>query len=98
MIVDIQPSYESYIPFLDEFVNFLNKNTFNSITYLYNGPELGMETETDMIEWLYENGLKKSKFDQITFQDKGYAFFRSFMDLGMDKTDLINLIRYMYKL
>lgn len=98
IVVDIQPGYERSIHFpIKSFTKFLNNNTFSSIFYLYNGPDLRLESWSDISLWLYEYGLKEKVLDTIIPFEKGYAFFRSFMDLGMDEDDLIRLLRYMYE-
>ncbi len=98
IVVDIQPMYEQWIPFkIYDFVEFLNEQTKN-VMYYYNGPNtVGEDSERDIKEWLMENGLEESKLNDITFFDKGYAFFRSFMDEGIDAHTLIKMIRHMYK-
>jgi hypothetical protein len=51
--------------------------------------------EQEYIYWLFENGLKESTIENIHFYDKGYAFFRSFMDIVGDYGDLIAIVKYM---
>jgi hypothetical protein len=98
IVVDIQPSYKNTIHFpIHEFASFLNENEFKSIFYLFNGPDLGMEEWYEISEWLLDNGLEEEKLDEIQSFEKGYAFFRNFMDLGMDEDDLIRLLKYMYQ-
>jgi hypothetical protein len=69
----------------------------NSITFLYNGKELGMVSENDYKYWLIENGLKERNLDAIRFYDKGYAFFRYCMDEGIEEQEIVNLVKYMIK-
>ena len=98
IVVDIQPMYEKWIPFdTSEFVEFLNEQTKN-VMYYYNGPNtVGDDSEDDIKWWLIEAGLSEEKLNDITFFDKGYAFFRSFMDEGVDGHTIIKMVRYMYK-
>lgn len=97
IVVDIQPTYENYIHTFDmhEFTEYLNDNDHNSILYLYNGPDMGFESWNDITYWLMDRGLEEEKVEEMRSFEKGYAFFRSFMDLGMDEDDLVTLIRYM---
>ncbi|MFW6046283.1 MAG: hypothetical protein ACOCP4_00570 [Candidatus Woesearchaeota archaeon] len=37
----------------------------------------------------------EEKFDDIYFYDKGYGFFRSWMDMEIDNDKLQKVIRYM---
>ena len=39
----------------------------------------------------------EDKIDDITFIDKGYGFFRSWMDMDVDEDTTIEVIRYMLK-
>jgi len=101
IIVDIQPEYEEYMGFdTYQFTEWLNENSnnFNSITYLYNGAEtLDMIEEHDLKFWLYENELNEDLLNNISFYDKGYAFFRYCIDSGISDEDIALLVRYMYK-
>lgn len=96
--VDIQPEYQDSFTFdIYSFTEFLNKNynKLNSLTFLFNGPELGFPSENEYMWWLVENGLNEEVLNYATFYDKGYAFFRYCMDEGIDDDELINLIKYM---
>ena len=96
--VDIQPEYQSYISFnLNEWVNFLNQSTENNnIIFLYNGQDtLGMVSESEYIDWLFNLGIDEEVIDNATFFDKGYAFFRYCMDNSIDEDAIVDLIKYM---
>jgi hypothetical protein len=97
IVVDIQPEYKSYIPFLKEWVAYINK-TKQPITFLYNGEDtLGMVSEYDYQDWLIDIGVKQSVVENATFYDKGYAFFRNCMDKGIDHDDTVGLVKLMYE-
>jgi hypothetical protein len=96
--VDIQPEYEEYISFeLSEWVNFINENAENNdIIFLYNGPDLGMIDEDSFKMWLFELGIEEEiVYNDATFYDKGYAFFRYCMDNSIDEENIVDLIKYM---
>jgi hypothetical protein len=98
--IDIQPAYEQYIgrEMIRNFINFLNKNySTNKIVLFYNGDSMGFETESEYIHWLYEKGADEECLESIKFYDKGYAFFRDCMDSNIDHSDIIALVRFMYK-
>lgn len=99
IVVDIQPMYESAQGFKTwEFTEFLNTQT-KDVLYFYNGPDtVGVDSEQDIKYWLLENELEESKLKDIKFVDKGYGFFRSLMDEGVDKAIIIRMIRHMFKL
>ena len=98
VVVDIQPEYSSYIPFLSNFINFLNTNykKYSRLTFLYNGHDtLGMVNEKDYEVWWYENGLNEEVLEYANFYDKGYAFFRYCMDEGIDDDVISGLVKFM---
>jgi len=99
--VDIQPEYEPYINSFEipQWIAFLNKSAkSNKIVFLYNGADtLGMISEADYRDWLFENGLKGQVLDNAVFYDKGYAFFRYCMDSGIDQENIVDLVQYMIK-
>lgn len=96
--VDIQPAYENAFTFdIFSFTNFLNNNfeELNTLTFLFNGPDLGYPDENEYKWWLIENGLDENIVEQSIFFDKGYAFFRFCLDEGIDDNELIDLIKFM---
>lgn len=96
--VDIQPEYKNWITFdLSEWAKFINgAGKHNRIVFLYNGVDtLGMIDEYGYKEWLSDVGVKESVIDDAVFYDKGYAYFRSCMDSGIDDSIIVALIKYM---
>ncbi len=107
IVVDIQPLYKDYISFsIEDFNEFLIKN--DGILYFYNGPStVGVDTEQDIIDWLMENieyndeygEVDEDLYHKLTNQtkwiDKGYGFFRGWMDQGVDESELKKAIKYM---
>lgn len=96
--VDIQPEYQSYISFnLNEWVEFINQSAENNrIIFLYNGYDtLGMVSESEYVNWLLDLGIDEDVINEITFFDKGYAFFRYCMDNSIDEDAIVDLIKYM---
>lgn len=95
IVIDVQPSYDNACRRIaGGLMDFLNKRTGKVIAY-FNGPELGMEESSEVMEYYVENGLDYEKLDDIEFRDKTYAFFRNWMDAGMERSDIIKAIRYM---
>lgn len=107
LVVDIQPEYEvgSY-GFSNhfetrEFCEWINDNhqNFSKITFLYNGEDtLGMISESDYKDWLFENELHPDIVDSINFYDKGYGFFRYAVDEGVDEDEIVDLLKFMAQL
>ena len=95
--VDIQPEYESgFSHFTNEWIEFLNNsNENNNIIFLFNGPELGFPSESEYINWLYEQGINEDVIDNATIFDKGYAYFRYCLDEGIDEDQIANLVKFM---
>jgi len=98
IVVDIQPEYEHAFKFHEEFCEFLNEQS-KKILYFYNGADSGFssDTKSSIAYWLIDHGLEERKLNDIKWVDKGYGFFRSLMDEGIDKGLIIKMIRYMFK-
>lgn len=96
--IDIQKEYSSGINFLEEWVDFINKNhEDNKIVLIWNGPEVGGPEDWDYKMWLMDIGIEEDAFDYISFQDKYYAFFRDPMDEGIDLDDVLSIIKFMHE-
>lgn len=96
--VDIQPEYQSYIPFnLYQWAEFINQHAQNNnIVFLYNGYDtLGMISQSEYMNWLYDLGIDEDVINNAIFIDKGYAFFRYCMDNSIDDDAIIDIIKYM---
>ena len=94
--VDVQPAYE--FPFdVASYYEWLDENFERVIVYI-NGEELGFPPADEHKYWLYEQGVPEeivfgSKFE---FREKGYAFFRSCMDEGIEDC-LVDIIQFMFE-
>lgn len=107
IVVDVQPMYENDIDFdMEDFTEFLYKN--KNILYFYNGPEtVGEDRKEDVVDWLMENiefddeygEVDEDLYHKLTREtkwvDKGYGFFRGWMDQGVDETTIKNAIKFM---
>jgi hypothetical protein len=88
VIVDVQPEYRSHIGFdVGELLqNALEK--YSKILVLWNGPNLGMCSQSELVDYLFEEysnaGGDEGDFERLiekcTFYDKGYGFFRDLLD------------------
>lgn len=94
--VDIQPAYDTHCRrILPQYIEFLNSYKGNIVCF-YNGPQAGLDdTQQTVASYYYENGLAEEKLDQIIWKEKYYAFFRNWMDLGVDRDSMIKAIRFM---
>jgi len=102
IVVDVQPLYEDNIKKkfrLEEFGNFLLKAK-QGVLYFYNGPDtIGSDdSQENIISWLCEQNelLYDYDWDSVQFYDKGYSFFRDWMDAGVSNNGMIKALRYMY--
>ncbi len=96
--VDIQEAYQSAFTFdIYNYTSFLNDNfnSMRSLTFLYNGPDLGFPDENQYKYWLFENGLEEDVLEFANFYDKGYAFFRYCIDKDIEDEEIVNLIKFM---
>jgi len=102
IVVDIQPMYKNFIYMkmdMFKFVDFLQKQ--RKILYFYNGPDtVGSDRKQDIIEWLMEcSDYSEHLYNKLTketiWYDKGYGFFRSWMDMGADNGFIKKAIRFM---
>jgi hypothetical protein len=73
---------------------FLNKRK-GKILAFFNGPDLGMDDSDQVMNYFIDNGLDEELASRIDFRAKTYAFFRPWMDSGMDRAHLKRAIRYM---
>lgn len=98
IVVDIQPEYQNaFGSMASELAEYINENheQFTNLTFLFNGPELGMIEEYEYRNWWLEEGLDEDIAYNSEFYDKGYAFFRYCMDKGIDEDQIVNLIKMM---
>lgn len=98
--VDIQEEYANFFSFnCYDYGNFLNSANENGCTnlYLYNGEDLGFGNENSQIQWLFDEcGVEETTINNMIFFEKGYAFFRDFMDNdNIDNDLLITLADFM---
>jgi len=99
VVVDVQPEYAPYMGGMQyKLFQYINQHIdeLAGLTFLYNGYDtLGMVSEGEYRNWLFENGLDEDIAYEATLYDKGYAFFRNCMDRGGDDEELVNLVKFM---
>jgi len=93
IVVDVQPAYKSHIHDPESWMEYLNKA--GEILCLYNGPNLGMDKKDDILDWWVDNGFDPDKQYDVIWDEKGYGFFRDWMDGGVDDDTIIAAARYM---
>ena len=95
IVVDVQPQYKGYIHFnMFECAEFLNNQ--RDLLVFYNGPDtVGQDTKIGVLHWWGEWGFDTIKGRSAKWIDKGYGFFRSWMDEGVDEKRIQEVVRYM---
>ena len=102
IVVDVQPEYcgiydgdES--PVCVDIINFVNKQT-GPILMLVNAEDQGLTGDTikDIKVYWEDSGFDPNNWSRVEIVDKGYGYFRSWMDSGIDPSVIIKIIREMY--
>ena len=96
IVIDVQPSYDKFCSsVMDDLASFLNSSK-GSIHAFFNGPDVGIEDSIQSVASYYsEHGVDEEVIERIEFKEKTYAFFRNWMDAGIERKDLIKAIRFM---
>ena len=102
IVVDIQPIYKSSMHFKPwGFVDFLMEQ--GKVLFYFNGPDtVGGDSKREIIDWLveasdYNDDVYKKLTDksQVIWYDKGYGFFRGWMDNGASERFIKQAVRFM---
>jgi len=84
---------------MGDFTTFLRDQ--HKILYYYNGPDTaGSDSKNDIIRWLLEYAdfdevLENKLTRETIWYDKGYAFFRNWMDMGATEGFIKKAVRFM---
>lgn len=95
IVVDVQPSYTGGLGWVSDLMKFLNMQR-GSILMFINAEESGLteDTRSDVVDYWDDNGF--DNWDRVDIIDKGYGYFRGWMDYGIDDNIIIRVIREMY--
>lgn len=102
IVVDIQPAYDDYMPMTatgdmgDAAAKFLKTQT-GPILMFVNAENQGHTTDTIYDIELYWEERGFSDWQRVTINDKGYGYFRGWMDGGISDAAIIKVIRTMYQ-
>lgn len=95
LVVDVQPAYDRWCgKVAPGIASLLNGHTGNKYC-LYNAEGLTDDTEQSVAVYLSEQGVTEEALDGIKFVEKGYGFFRSWMDQEVPERIIIKTIRAM---
>lgn len=103
IVVDVQPEYTASPPvsnpidWNERLMDFLNKQ--GPILMFVNAEDQGMSRDTvaSIKDFWEDNGFNPERWSQTEIVDKGYGYFRSWMDRGEDPSAIIKVIREMYR-
>lgn len=102
-MVDVQPAYctmfdDNEDPKFSKIIKFVN-NQVGPILMYVNAEDQGLSDDTiDSIKEFWEDrGFDPNKWTNIKIVDKGYGYFRSWMDYGISDSNIIKTIRLMYQ-
>ncbi|MFY2597355.1 hypothetical protein ACOTHJ_15675 [Achromobacter xylosoxidans] len=80
MVVDVQPAYRNWCaPVARQVAQRIN-NTRKPVIIFWVGDDITDDTESEVREYLREAGAYGPRLEQATFVEKGYGFFRGWMD------------------
>jgi hypothetical protein len=101
-VVDVQPEYsgtnDGYEnPVFEEIIKFANAQT-EPILMFVNAEETmtTIDTIQDIKIYWEDSGFDNENWKRVTIVDKGYRYFRSWMDRGDNPSTIIKVIRGMY--
>lgn len=103
IVVDVQPEYTglndgSELYWIDDMMEFLNRQR-GPILMFVNAEDQGLTGDTVQDVQLYweDSGFDPENWSRTEIVDKGFGYFRSWMDYGVDESTIIRVIRLMYK-
>ena len=110
IVVDVQPAYASYAPAVcQKVVEFVTRQT-GPVLMFVNAERDGLteDTVSDVVNWWEETAgymydeeteeyTSSIDWDRFEVVDKGYGWFRSYMDQGVSPATMIKMIRYLYQ-
>jgi hypothetical protein len=103
IVVDVQPEYcgindgdES--PVCVDIINFVTKQT-GPVLMFVNAEEHGLTGDTvkDVMAYWEDSGFPHRDWGRVQIVDKGYGYFRSWMDHGIEPSTIIATIRELYQ-
>jgi hypothetical protein len=91
LVVDVQPAFATGCDFIAAKIAQRINNTVKPVTIMWVGDGLSSDSEESVRDYLREHGARPGRLDQAHFVEKGYAFFRGWMDLGVSQADIIKV-------
>lgn len=95
LVVDVQPAYDRWCGKIAPSVaNLLNKHNGDKYC-LFNAEGLTDDSQQSVAMYLSEQGMTEEAIDGTKFIEKGYGFFRAWMDQEVPERIIIKTIRAM---
>lgn len=111
IVVDVQPAYAYWksryedeeskpkaLTVSENVIKFVNNQTGPVLMFI-NAEETGLSNDTKdrVIEFWENNKFNPDNWKRVTIVDKGYGYFRSWMDNNVSEPIIIKVIRALYQ-
>lgn len=98
IVVDVQPEYCQGIEYICEPIMEFVANQTGPVLMFVNAENTGVSGDSlDDIMWYWELGAPDMDWSRVEIVDKGFGYFRSWMDRGENPASIIKVIREMYR-
>jgi hypothetical protein len=97
VVIDVQPEYHFVCKTITpDVVSLINKHSKVKIFYVgIENSGIGQDSKNDVIDYYLDYGLDENRIRSLSFHEKGYGFFRSWMPV-VDKHFIIKVLREMF--
>jgi len=98
IVVDVQPAYDDGSGLIPSIIEFVSNSTGKVLMFV-NAEQDGLTDDTiEDIKMFWEETIgDEIDWDRFEIVDKGYGFFRSWMDNGVEEKTIIKTIRELYR-
>jgi hypothetical protein len=93
LVVDVQPEYSATCAGVARQLNGLLRKaarTHGKVLALFVGGELSEDREANVRAYWLAHGVEEHQLSRVTFLEKGYNFFRGWMDNGVDAEVIVD--------
>lgn len=94
-VVDVQPGYDNWCAFLAPRLMTALNSTTAPVVALYVGDGILNDCEADIQTYWLMHGASEELVARTRFIEKGYGFFRGWMDMGIGDEELVEVVSYM---
>lgn len=96
-VVDVQPGYHPHCGFMAKRLMRALNETQAPVVALFVGDDILDDDERAVKAYWLEHGANAELLARTRFVEKGYGFFRGWMDMGISDEDLVEVVSYMRK-